>query len=474
MTSLIKKTNKTFVIKYISIGILIYLTGCSPKITNFETYKNIPKNDSTELAIQDSSGLVNPYRKEEAGQILKSILSDSIFDEKIHTVLLYKSGWEFSLPIIRLRTDETLHLCFDRLDNDVKKYKYKIEHYDANWQPSSLFDNQYIDGLNDENFDKYELSLNTIQPYIHYCVTFPKTTSKITKSGNYIIKVYEEGNESQIVLIKKFMVLENIVNIDAYVKDATDLTQRKYKQEIDFKINMLGNNFINPSRNIKAIITQNSRQDNIISNLKPRLIKGNLLDYDYDNENVFNGVNEFRNFDIKNLKFQSERIANFTFENRANHVYLHPDNVRRFKVYKTEDDINGKFAIKKDVSPRSNIEADYVYVHFSLPYEIPSIEGNLFVFGELTNWQLTDEGKLKYNYKKKAYETTLFLKQGYYNYQYLLFNEKDKIIDDTFVEGNHSETENDYFIYVYYYDIMQQYWRLVGFRQLNSIKDRIK
>lgn len=469
------KITHNFLYVFILVCIITFLTDCSSRISKLSNKKseNTFKNDSSNITLQDTVVNIN-LKSEEKSESIKDSVFDCIFDDKIHTALLYKSGWELSLPIILLGTNETLHLSFDRLDNNIKNYKYKIEHYDANWHPSFLFDNQYIDGFNDEYFDKHELSINTIQSYIHYYVTFPKPSSRITKSGNYIVKVYEDGNENQIVLIKRFMVLENLVNIDAYVKDATDLLQRKYKQEIDFNINTLGNNFINPSKNIKVIITQNSRQDNKISNLKPRLIKGNFLDYDYDNENVFNGLNEFRNFDIKSLKFQSERIAAFTFENKINHVYLHPDKARRFKVYKTEEDINGKFAIKKDISQKSNIEADYVNVQFTLPYEIPIIEGNIFVFGELTNWQLTEEGKMKYNYKKKAYETTLFLKQGYYNYHYILFNEKEKNIDDTFIEGNHSESENNYFIYVYYYDIMQQYWRLVGFRQLNSIKDRIK
>lgn len=460
----------------INILLIVVLLSCSPRTTDLTSKKNDEKiisNDTFNIAKEDKTN-VTDLKNEAETEVIYKIYNDSIFDDYIHTVLLYKSGWELSLPIIQLGTNETLHLCFDKFDNSIRRYKYKIEHCDFNWESSGLSDNQFIEGFNDEYFDKYELSINTMQTYIHYSVTFPKSTSKITKSGNYVVKVYEEGDENNVVVIKRFMVIETIVNIDAYVKDATDLLIRKYKQEVDFSINTLGNNFINPSKNIKTIITQNGRQDNKIGNLKPRLIKGNIMDYDYDRENNFNGLNEFRNFDIKSLRFQSERIASITYENKANHVYLHPDNARRFKVYKTEDDINGKFAIKKDISPKSNIEADYVYVHFTLPYETPTIEGNIFVFGELTGWKLTEEGKMNYNYKKKAYETTLFLKQGYYNYQYILLNEKDKKIDDTFVEGNHSETENDYFIYVYYFDIMQQYWRLVGFRQLNSIKDRIK
>jgi len=78
---------------------------------------------------------------------------------------------------------------------------------------------------------------------------------------------------------------------------------------------------------------------------------------------------------------------------------------------------------------------------------------------------------MTYSFKNRAYEATLFVKQGYYNYQYIL-QRPNKEIDDTFVEGNHSDAENDYFIFVYYREMGDLYDKLIGFRQLNSINDR--
>ncbi len=449
------------------IAFAVSITSCSPKVidtTQDATIRvssdSIIQNSLTEVEISDQ-----PVRK-----IINEI-QDSVSLKNIQTVLIYKTGWEMSMPIISLNTAETISFSFDDLDGDVKRYKYTIVQCDANWQVSELSPSQYIDGFTEDYIADYKLSFNTIQKYTHYNLVFPKETMKITKSGNYILKVYSGENANETLIIKRFMVLEQKVNINGKIKDATQLSDKKFKQEVDFSI--VTNNYIinNPSRNLFVKIYQNMRPDNAVLNLKPRLIKGNEFDYDYDGENTFNGVNEFRNFDIKSLRYNSERIYRIEYEDGANQVYLHNDIARRFKIYKTETDINGKRAIKADYITDSEIEADYTYVHFTLPYDIPSVEGNLYVYGSLTNWKLDENSKMTYSFKNRAYEATLFVKQGYYNYHYVL-QRPNKEIDDTFVEGNHSETENDYFIFVYYRPMGELYDKLIGFRQLNSINDR--
>ncbi|MCX6231904.1 MAG: DUF5103 domain-containing protein [Bacteroidetes bacterium] len=399
------------------------------------------------------------------------VIEDSINDENIQTVLIHKTGWEMAIPIISLNTDETISLSFDEFGEDVRRYKYTLLQCDADWKPSELPQNQYLDGFYEDNITDFKLSVNTIQTYIHYNLIFPKETMKITKSGNYIIRIYNENNPDNTLIIKRFFVMEQKVNINGKIKDATLLNDKKYKQEVDFNIVCNNFNINNPSQNLKVKIFQNMRPDNAICNLKPHLVKGNELDYDYEEGNTFNGCNEYRNFDIKSLKYNSMRINHIAYEDRANQVYLHNDIARRFKVYKTEDDINGKRVIKVDNTKDSEVEADYTYVHFSLPYDIPTVEGYIFIYGALTNWKLDDDSKMTYNYKNRAYEGSVYVKQGYYNYMYIL-QHPDKKLDDTFVEGNHAETENDYFIFVYYRQNGEQYDKLIGFRQLNSINDR--
>jgi hypothetical protein len=453
------------------IALAIHMISCSPKITEKTQEKAITVSKDSLLQNSSFEGIVPALTDEIPKKYIINEIQDSIANDNLQTVLIYKTGWEMSLPVINLNTNESITFSFDDLEGDVKRYKYTILQCDANWQYSQLLPSQYIDGFTEDYIADYKLSFNTIQKYTHYNLVFPKETMKITKSGNYILKVYTDDNPNEPIIIKRFMVMEQKVNIIGKIKDATLLNDRKYKQEVDFVINT--NNYIinNPSRNLVVKIFQNMRPDNAVCNLKPRLVKGNELDYDYDEGNTFDGGNEFRNFDIKSLKYNSERISHIEYEGGSNHVYLHNDLARRFKVYKTEEDINGKRAIKADYITDSDTEADYTYVHFTLPYDIPTVEGNIYLYGAFNNWKLDHHSMMTYSFKNRAYEASIFVKQGYYNYQYIL-QKTDNEIDDTFVEGNHSDAENDYFIFVYYRPMGELYDKLIGFRQLNSINNR--
>ena len=449
---------------------MFVISACSPKVTNVDNSKPVvstPKVNRVKVKEVEA-----PKQEDEYYQTNYVRNEDLVYDPNIHTVLLYRTGWILSQPIIKLNSDETLDFSFDNFDTDVKKYKYTFLQCDARWQPSLLQQMQYIDGFMDDYVDGYKASFNTIQKYVHYSVTFPSQTMKITKSGNYILKVYEEGKEQQPVITRKFMVLDQKVDVKGKIRDATLLQDRKYKQEVDFELVSGNYQITNPYQNLTVIICQNGRQDNAIRTLKPHLIKGSEFIYDYQEENVFNGGNEYRNFDIKSLRYNSERIFSIGYDNHYNLVYLKPDLPRPYKFYSTIDDINGKKTIHADDVKDIDIEADYAMVHFTMPYDAPLTDGSLYLMGALTDWQFTKEGQMKYNYEEHNYETTLFVKQGYYNYQYLFLKNGSTVGDETFIEGNHSETENDYFIYVYNRESGELYDKLIGFQQFNSLTDR--
>ena len=67
----------------------------------------------------------------------------------------------------------------------------------------------------------------------------------------------------------------------------------------------------------------------------------------------------------------------------------------------------------------------------------------------------------------RGYEKTLFVKQGYYNYIYVVRDNKTGRTDESLIEGNHWETENEYTIWVYYHPAGAQYDRLVAVQDLN-------
>lgn len=394
---------------------------------------------------------------------------DYTYQPGIKTPQLYKVGSEMSSPIIELNGSDKLHLSFDDIDAQSKNYYYTFIHCDASWKPTNMSISDYVDGYTEDKITEFQYSFNTLQKYIHYSLTFPGEIIKLTKSGNYIIKVFEDNDQNKLILTKRFMVVDPKIGIDATVKPSPNFVDRSNQQIINFTITNTTYPIDNPQGDIKVVLRQNNRWDNAITNLKPLFIKDNQLIYSYDEGNAFKGGNEFRMFDTRSLRFQTERILKFEFDSlKNNHVFLLSDENRQFRRYTSYSDINGNFKINVREGNNSDIEADYAFVHFSLPFDAPVIDGNLYLFGALTEWRTDKRYLLKYNYRKFAYETTIYLKQGYYNYQYVFVKDKENKIEDTFTEGNHSETENEYAIYVYHKGMGGRYDQLIGVKHLNS------
>lgn len=393
---------------------------------------------------------------------------DYIYKKNINTVLFHRKGFELSAPILRLNSNEKLHLSFDDFDGDYKNYRYTLLHCDAMWNPSTeIWKNDYMKGFTEGYIEDYDFSFNTIQAYTHYRLSIPNNVISFTKSGNYIVKVYLDS-EDDIVFTRRFMVVDNKIDITATVATPSSPRYRDKKHEIDFSI--LTNDFriIDTDRNLQVIVTQNGRWDNAIKDMKPRMIQGDKLSYNFDDgRNVFNGVNEFRYCDLKSLRYLSGEIKEINRDTAGYHAILWPDENRRKKNYVFREDINGERLIKNE-DTRNSLEADYAHVHFFLPYKMPLIDGNLYVFGELTQWQFLPEAKMKYDFTKSGYESSLYLKQGYYNYYYVFLGNGETTGDATFIEGNHFETENEYTIYVYYRDVGGLYDQLIGLKQINS------
>jgi hypothetical protein len=394
-----------------------------------------------------------------------SIYKNGSLNTQIKTLLCHKKEDELSLPILNLNTDNQLLVSFDDLDADIKDYYYTIIHCNSDWTASDLMQSEYISGFTDEPITDYEFSFNTIQKYTHYTFNFPDDELKPILSGNYVFKIFEEGGET--IAYKRFMILETKLTIEAQVRRATLADDRNTKHEIDFTIKHPNLVVTNPFSDIKVTIKQNNKEDNAITGLTPIFVKNNELVYDYEDDNTFLGNNEFRHFDIKSLRFQSDKIKEITYDSTYNHVYLFNDRKRPFDRYSIEPDINGKFLIKSQEGWKTAIEADYAFVHFTLPVDHVSY-GDLYIIGGFSDWQLKDEFKLRYNAKQRRYEGNVYLKQGYYNYHYALNDTITKRVDISFIEGTHYQTRNDYYVYVYYRAIGDRYDRFVGFLKTSS------
>jgi hypothetical protein len=75
---------------------------------------------------------------------------------------------------------------------------------------------------------------------------------------------------------------------------------------------------------------------------------------------------------------------------------------------------------------------------------------------------------MKYNPLRRGYEAVLYLKQGYYNYEYVFLKDKETVADNYVAEGMNQETENDYWVMIYFRPVGARTDQLVAVKRLNS------
>jgi hypothetical protein len=395
------------------------------------------------------------------------IYDNTCYDDKIATVILQKNIDIYDpVPIINIGSSEALKLSFDMLDPQNEFLNYSLVHCDRNWMLSYLQPMDYVSGNTMGEITDYKFSTNTYQTYTHYSLNFPSDDMAITKSGNYILKVFRNFDEEDILLTRRFMVVDPQTKITTTVKSATIPEFRFTHQEIDFTVNYLGFNIPNPFLDVHATILQNNSWSNAIRNLKPQFVNNNELSFNYENENIMSGTNEFRFFDIRSLRFFSNNVIKKYIDTVQN-VVLRPEESKAYLNYVRWIDYNGKRDIFNSDGMNLVEDGDYVLVHFNFKSNSLNDMGEIFVYGELSDWQTKDKFKMTYSPELKMYTCSVLLKQSYYNYHFVL-RDKDEKIDYTFTEGNHQETENDYTILLYHKNVFYGYDEIIGLATRNS------
>jgi hypothetical protein len=398
------------------------------------------------------------------------LYTDHIFDQRIKTVKLNKEAWNLSYPIIKLKSNDKLVLNFDLLDNQPETYNYTIIHCDKDWKKSDILPNDYANGNAENPVESYTNSFNTTVSYIHYKIAFPNDRISINLSGNYILCVYPPDKPEEPALTCRFVVTEDATKIDVITHRPQMTKENNNLQQVDFIVNYTGLSINDPYRNVFAFILQNGRWDNAKRDLKPDFYGNYELKYNsLSNKNIFRGGNEYRYFDIKSIKHQSEYVKKIDYVTPNYNVYLYPSENREFKSYFYWKDFNGKYYIAFQEGKNPDTDADYVYVYFTLPSDQIITGGDIYVSGELNNWTCDKNNLMKYNPERKEYECTMLLKQGWYNYEFAYMKKGATDATATIFEGSHFETENDYIVLIYYRNPNDRYDRVIGAAIANTL-----
>lgn len=392
-------------------------------------------------------------RKKKTRQYMEqSPQQDLVYENKnyldqIRTVQFYPSGKESSLPIFTLGSREQLLFSFDDLRADVRTYYYSIEHCDANWQPSRLNAMDYATGFNEDRIDDYQSSQGTFQAYTHYKFSFPNEYIGPKVAGNYLLKVYEDSDKSRLIITRKFYVVRPLIQVESTVNASLQANKRMTNQKLNVNIRTSALTISNPHRDVQLHVFQNQREDNMMILTKPMFIGNAEIKYNGSETLDFAGNNEFRYVDLRSSKSASGQVRDLTIDS-AVHVLLFADEDNSTSAYGSTYDENGKFYIRNMDYADAENQSDYINVTFSLKTN-QTPKGNIYVVGGFNNYTRTAENRLKFDENSGLWQVTLKLKQGLYDYEYILETEDGNVITDAF-SNTFFDTGNDYLVLVYH------------------------
>lgn len=396
---------------------------------------------------------------------------DRILDGEIHSVQLHIPDAILIYPIAALKTAaNTLLLEFDHMGTDLKDYSYTIVHCNSDWQPSELDDNQYIDGFTEDRITNVINSVNTLSQYTHYTLGLPNSNMRWSKSGNFLLKVFDNDNNKELVLVRRFMVVESTWRIDAQTIQPAKVSKLNSHHELSFSISTQSVKVFNPINDVKAFILQNGRWDNAMGPVPPYITRGDQIIYDYQDRIVFPAGKEFRSFDIRTYDFHGENVKIITQKPDYYEVTLRSEKSRAGKPYLFSNDINGRYVIDNTNANQTVQQCDYSKVLFSIEQGQEMDGKDVYVFGELSDWQLKPEFKMEYVEQAHMYVCEPFLKQGYYNYEYVVVDHRTGAVDEEGLEGNWYETGNQYTILAYFRPYGSRYERLMAVTTIDSSK----
>lgn len=397
-----------------------------------------------------------------------------VYKSNIRTVRFHAPELFLAQPIVELGRASQLVLSFDDLDADVKDYTYSIIHCDMNWRPSDLSEMEYNDGYAEDRIDRFSFSFKTLQNFTHYELFLPHENMNWTKSGNYLLKVYEDEDEKTLVITRRFMVVDPKVRITAQVSRPALVSKIQTHQEIDFSADFERFPIKSPQQEIRAVVLQNGRWDNAVSGVAPLFVRLNTMMFDYQDKIVFPAGKEFRFLDFRSLRYRNEQIISIDqFPDRFE-VLLGKDIKLSGKVYLNSRDINGNYVVETLDQDNPDLASEYAQVLFSLYSPEPYYEEDVYLVGAFNGWQLMPEYKMVYNPAVNGYVVKTPLKQGYYNYAYAVAPRKlpqtSAPLNLSEIEGDWHEAENEYTILLYYRPFGGRYDELVGSLSFSSTR----
>lgn len=368
-------------------------------------------------------------------------------------------------PVVRLGTADRLEINFDIIGESHRYLRWRALHCNADWTPSRLMESEYLDGFNESEITDYAYSSNTYVHYVNYRFDFPSSDMRILCGGNYLLQVYPEEAPDAPLLQMRVFVSENRVAAGGIVTPRTDRGFNTEWQQLELEIDGSGGEVRNPYQDIMVAVVQNNRPESTRLLSHPSRVDGGKIIFSHEPRLIFKAGNEYRRFETVRTDYPGMHVDSVKFGGSNWHAWLTHDAMRGDGSHSYDRTQHGRFKVAEYNSTDSDLGADYVTVHFTLA--APGLAGKeIYVDGDFTNHRFDGFNRMTYDPSTGMHTAEIPLKQGSYNYRYVVAPQRGEEPDGTPVEGDYHETENEYLVLVYQREPGSRGDRLVGFVQL--------
>lgn len=333
--------------------------------------------------------------------------------EHVRTVQLYRSGDEGSLPVVGLGSGQTLTLEFDVLGDYGEPFSAYFYHADRRWR-RDLLPTEYLRRFVSDDLRDYEPSMGTEVRYVHYTYDFPNPSIEFLRSGNYILRVTEPGDEAAVLFERAFFVSEQSAEVDFAVRSGTG----SYFQPLARLRPPAG--LDSPTYDYTVCFARDGRFERTRCAAEPTLIGGSLFEFLLPRPAAFGPEGPLFDLDLSVLQ-AGPQVVGVDLSASPYVVTLAPDQAR-FGSDLFDDVLTGQplvSSVVRDAASDADIAAEYVEARFTyVPEDERPLAGPVLVTGSFNGWALDPANALAWVPDRRRYEGSVLVKQGRYAYRY--------------------------------------------------------
>jgi len=384
-------------------------------------------------------------------------------DYEIKSLRIYQENIETSFPISFFGSKISIE--FDIKSEDTPTWEIHFMFCDKNWEPyeSSLLADEMYNTERNLWFDV--LPFRGDRARYHYKESFPNDNVKFPFSGKWMFFIQDAFDSDIIYGEGKFYVVNEVAtNLE------TSLTKNRLEGSNPVPA-VFGEVFnIKVSVDLSdSLFVHRIQEVEIIENKKIEfpITIGKTYDneyryYEIDNANAFS-------FFVKDLK-PGGAYRQVDLLSRTKHsppkTKAHFDGIETSNKFKPSGrDFFGGSRLKD----YNNEYSEYMDVEFSIRPPKGYYQ-NIFVVGAFTDWDFYPEFMLKE--KDGLFSTTVELKRGIYDYQYVVVDVVNNYIENINwreLEGNSWETNREYYIFLFYEtEELGGYDKIIAYKRIRS------